>query len=97
MNNPPGDDDIADLLPWYVNGTLDLELQDRVDEYLARSPAARAEELWLRQVRAKLKDAAPARPHDAGLDRLSAMIRAERTGKLVNLATLASLTWPPKR
>lgn len=86
MNDPPGDDETADLLPWYVNETLAPELQERVERYIARSPAARAEELWLRQLRVQLQDAALARPHDAGLDKLTAMIRAQRMGRLVTLA-----------
>lgn len=78
MDAPPGDDDIADLLPWYVNATLEPELQDRVARHLAHSLRYRAEELWLQQLSAKLKEAAPARPPDAGLDKVTAMVRAQR-------------------
>jgi anti-sigma factor RsiW len=85
MNAPPDDDDVIHLLPWYVNGTLEPELQDRVARHLAHSPRCRAEELWLQQLRAELKGAAPTRSRDAGLDKLTALIRAQRMGKLVTL------------
>ena len=42
------DQEIAELLPWYVNGTLDDSETREVEAYLERSPEARAELAELR-------------------------------------------------
>lgn len=80
--------ELRDLLPWYVNRTLDAATSEEIDLLAGRSPLVRAEVLWLGQLRSQVRqfrDQAEQRPDDAGLDTLLALIHAEDTGKVVRL------------
>lgn len=68
-----------ELIPWYVNDTLDPAERDRVETHLATCAACRAEvELCEKLVAAggRPEDLAPA-PHPAQIDRLVERIAAE--------------------
>lgn len=80
--------ELRDLLPWYVNRTLDAATSEEIDLLAGRSPLVRAEVLWLGQLRSQVRqfrDQAEQRPDDAGLDTLLALIHAEDAGKVVRL------------
>jgi hypothetical protein len=74
------------LLPWYVNGTLDIASRRALDHEIAESPALRSEVVWLRLVRSQIREQTQAevaqRSESAGLDTLMALVRAEQSGKL---------------
>lgn len=84
----PSEQELRDLLPWYVNGTLDEAARAGIDSLLERSPLVRGELLWLMQLRSQIRqfrEEAEARPEDAGLDTLMALVHGERSGKVVRL------------
>lgn len=74
-----------ELLPWYVNGTLDAARRKLVDEQLAQSPALRTELDWLRKLDRDIDETTSIPGGDLGLGRLMSRIDAEREGKLVPL------------
>lgn len=68
-----------ELIPWYVNGTLEPAERDRVEAHLAVCPDCRAEADLCRELveaGGRPEDLAPA-PHPAQLDRLVDRIAAE--------------------
>jgi hypothetical protein len=83
--------DIHTLLPWYVNGSLDIETRRAVDKELAQSPNLRNEVVWLRLVRSQIHEQTQieikARSDSAGLDTLMAMVHGEQSGKVLPLST----------
>lgn len=110
MNNDtkhPGDtgeQDVRELLPWYVNGTLDDSEHGTLESHLQQWPHLRGEVTWLTQLRqqigAQRHDLATQPVAGAGLDTLMALIRAEQSGKVVPLrvkqaAWLAAPRWVP--
>lgn len=83
---------ISDMMPWYVNDTLDDASRRQLENVLEKSPSAQAEVSWLQRLREhiqgdKEKSSLPAA--DAGLDRLMALIAAEKSGKVTTIAPLA--------
>ncbi|MDZ7736090.1 MAG: hypothetical protein U5P41_08295 [Gammaproteobacteria bacterium] len=74
-------DDTAELLPWYVNGTLSEDEKTRVDAYLDDYPEARKELELLRQVAAHSIEDQPEPPGELGLTRLRRDIRRQDHGK----------------
>lgn len=86
--------DIHTLLPWYVNGTLDVETRRAIDRELAQSPSLRGEVVWLRLVRSQVREQTQieldTRSDSAGLDTLMALVHAERSGKVSPLPTRMS-------
>lgn len=68
-----------ELLPWYVNGSLEAESRQWIEAQLATHPELHAElrltEALQTQTRAAVPEVAP----DLGLDRLMQRIHAERT------------------
>jgi hypothetical protein len=82
--------ELRELLPGYVNHTLDAAARNEIDLLVGRSPLVRSELAWLRRLRGQIQLSrleADHRPPDAGLDTLLALVRAERSGKLVQLRT----------
>ena len=77
------------LLPWYVNGTLDVAARRALDQEIEHSAALRSEVVWLRLVRSQIREQAQAdidqRSDDAGLDTLMALVHAEQSGKVLPL------------
>ncbi|MCX8003910.1 MAG: hypothetical protein N2688_02975 [Burkholderiaceae bacterium] len=68
----------AELLPWYVNGTLDAADRAWVEEYLRGHPEARAELAWYRSFQSRIRESAPTAPPTIGLARTLALIRGDR-------------------
>ncbi|HXF44910.1 MAG TPA: hypothetical protein VNK91_02210 [Burkholderiaceae bacterium] len=68
----------AELLPWYVNGTLDAADRAWVEDYLRQHPEARAELAWYQSLQAKIHDSVPAVPPTIGLAKTLALIRGDR-------------------
>jgi hypothetical protein len=77
------------MLPWYVNGSLDLQTHQRMTSELARWPIFEAELAWLRALRHQLQRDRSAcnteRSDSAGLDSLMALVRGEQLGTVVPL------------
>ncbi len=67
-----------ELLPFYVNDTLDEAERDWVDAYLREHPKSAAELQWYRSLEETIKRDVPAVPAEIGLDKAMARIRAER-------------------
>jgi hypothetical protein len=86
---------ITDMLPSYVNNTLDEASRRRLENLMQSSPSLRAEVSWLRQVREHVQSDKAQRQQpaaDAGLDRLMTLIAAEKSGKVSSIAPLSSLS-----
>lgn len=67
-----------ELLPFYVNETLDDAERDWVDAYLREHPKSAAELQWYRTLQQTMQRDAPAVSAEIGLDKVMARIRAER-------------------
>jgi anti-sigma factor RsiW len=77
MNTPK--DHPIELLPWYVNGSLDGEELQEVESHLESCEHCRSEVAFLQSVRQEVKAAGEAAaPGDLGLQRLLRTVRAER-------------------
>lgn len=66
-----------DLLPWYVNGTLQPEAQRAVERHLAACVACRDEVAVLQQLRAQVKATRVQAPGELGLARLLRQVARE--------------------
>lgn len=77
------------LLPWYVNGTLDVDTFGYLEVQLEQSSLLQAEVAWLRLLRTQIRDVSCAevspRSTSAGLDTLMALIHGEQSGKVAPL------------
>lgn len=71
-------DRFAELLPWYVNGSLEAADRAWVDSYLAQHPEARAELAWYQSLQTRIHETVPAVPATIGLARAMNLIRADR-------------------
>lgn len=69
---------VQELLPWFVMGTLDDDDRAAVEQHLAACAACRDEIAWHRQMR----DANLARPPERDVDRAFAALRAKLPGAL---------------
>jgi hypothetical protein len=67
-----------ELLPFYVNETLDEADRAWVDAYLREHPKSAAELQWYRTLQDTMKRDAPAVSAEVGLDKVMARIRGER-------------------
>ncbi|UTA48948.1 hypothetical protein L1F30_05225 [Simiduia sp. 21SJ11W-1] len=63
-------EDLSELLPWYVNGSLTEAEKQRVDAWLAQSEQARAELAALRAIQQQIKHQGQAQASDLGWARL---------------------------
>ena len=72
------DDRFAELLPWYVNGSIDAADRAFVDSYLAEHPDARAELAWYESLQTRMRETVPAVPATIGLERAMKKIRADQ-------------------
>jgi hypothetical protein len=68
----------AELLPWYVNGSIDAADRAWVDSYLRDHPEARAELAWFESLQTRIKETIPAVPATIGLARAMHLIRGDR-------------------
>jgi len=71
-------DRFDELLPFYVNDTLDQADRAWVDDYLREHPKSAAELQWYRTLRETMQRDTPAVSAEVGLDKVMARIRAER-------------------
>lgn len=71
------DPQLLQMLPWYVNGTLDDADRARVDDWLRTDPAAAAELAWFQSLQQKVRADAPDVSDEIGLARTLQRIRAE--------------------
>jgi len=67
-----------ELLPFYVNGSLDDNDRAWVDEYLREHPKSAAELQWYRTLLDTMQRDAPAVSAEVGLDKVMARIRGQR-------------------
>lgn len=81
--------DVQELLPWYVNGTLEEAEKQAVDEYLADHADAREDLEFLTTVRNTLQQRSVQSPGELGLKRLQRRIAQDRK------ATQKSRWWQP--
>jgi len=70
-------DRFDELLPFYVNDTLDETDRAWVDAYLREHPKSAAELQWYRTLQETMQRDAPAVSAEVGLDKVMARIRAE--------------------
>ena len=82
-----------ELLPWYLNGTLDASRRQLVDEQLAQSAELRAELDWLRKLDSDIDETTSIPSGDLGLARLMSRISAEQEGKVVPLKRAERPRW----
>lgn len=82
-----------ELLPWYLNGTLDAPRRLLVEAQLARSTALREELEWLRKLDHDLEGTLPIPEGDLGLGRLMNRIEAQGEGTLVPLKRPQRRRW----
>ncbi|HTT09791.1 MAG TPA: hypothetical protein VMG60_02785 [Burkholderiaceae bacterium] len=68
----------AELLPWYVNGSIDAADRAWVDRYLTDHPDARAELAWYQSLQKRIQETVPAVPATLGLSRAMNLIRGDR-------------------
>jgi len=71
-------DRFDELLPFYVNDTLDETDRAWVDAYLREHPKSAAELQWYRTLQETIERDTPAVSAEIGLDKVMARIRAER-------------------
>jgi anti-sigma factor RsiW len=71
-------DRFNELLPWYVNGTLDDADRTWMEQHLAAHAEAREELAWFRSLQAQMRQDAPAVPQSIGLARTLRLIRGDR-------------------
>jgi hypothetical protein len=71
-------DRFSELLPWYVNGTLNAEDRAWVERYVAEHPEARAELDWFRSLQTRIQESAPAVPLTVGLAKTMQLIRGDQ-------------------
>ncbi len=67
-----------ELLPFYVNDTLDTADREWVDAYLREHPKSAAELQWYRTLQDTMQRDTPAVSAEVGLDKVMARIRGER-------------------
>ena len=87
--------ELRQLLPWYVNGTLDVATQRDMDSLINDSPLVVSEVAWLRLLRQQIQslpeESAQHSP-SVGLDTLLSMVRAAQSGKLKSLPLRSRLS-----
>lgn len=75
-----------ELLPFYVNGTLQGEERDWMERELAQHADARAELDAVRALHSQVRQSLPEVPDTIGLDQVMGRIRADQPGVLERLA-----------
>jgi anti-sigma factor RsiW len=68
----------AELLPWYVNGSIDATDRAWVDRYLSEHPDARAELSWYQSLQTRIRESVPAVPATIGLSKAMNLIRGDK-------------------
>ena len=68
---------LNELLPFYVNGTLDDDEREQVERYLQAQPEAQAEVQWLRSLQTRVREDVPPVSSEVGLERALRRIHTE--------------------
>jgi hypothetical protein len=71
-------DRFNELLPWYINGTLDEADRAWMERHLADHADAREELEWFRSLQTHMRQDTPAVPQTIGLARTMHLIRGDR-------------------
>ena len=71
-----------DLLPWFVNHTLEPQLNRMVEDHLQHCRRCKQEVTWLRQVRTGIQSSSAPPPGELGLKRLFHRLQDEKTDML---------------
>ncbi len=87
---PESQQSFLELLPWYVNGTLDGNDRRSMEYCLATYPDCRSELEWMEGVANQVRGESIQLNEQAGLDRLMSMVRAQESGKLLMLPRLSA-------
>ena len=74
-------DRFTELLPWYVNGTIDPSDRAWVDAQLRAHPEAAAELCWYESLQVRIRENEPQVSADIGIDKAFAKIRREQEGE----------------
>ncbi len=90
---PAQENDIEELLPWYVNGTLSADERQRVETHLASHPDADEEVRFLQALRASVKQT-ELPVDELGWRRLQRTMRADPTAETTTQATVTSISSP---
>ena len=80
-----------ELLPFYVNGSLQGEEREWMERQLAEHADARAELEACRALQSRIRRSLPEVPATLGLDKAMARIRGDRPGRLDRFAALLGL------
>lgn len=83
-----------ELLPWYVNGTLDASGRQWIEGQLERYPELRAEVDWTASLQQRMREATPEFAPEPGLDKLMARIHHERETSLTPVTARAEAPRP---
>jgi hypothetical protein len=96
MGTGKSEQDLDELLPWYINQSLSPEEAERVEAYLETSEKARQEVEFLRNLRRQVKDISAARPPgEFGLKRLQRDISRGRQDRITKNYRARSRWWRP--
>ena len=83
-----------EMLPWYVNGTLDADGRSWLEQTLEKHPELGDETKWMESLQKRMREAAPEVSAELGFDRLMARIRHEReTTPAPRAASSAVQSW----
>ncbi len=74
-------------LPWYINGTLDVESTREIERAISSSPQLRAEVDWLKSIQHKMREEKAQVADDVGLDQFNALINNEQKGKVISMSS----------
>jgi hypothetical protein len=80
QTTPIDDQELNQLLPWYVNGTLNDDELRRVEDYLAVNASARTQVEFLQRLRDEVRGETVGSPGAFGHKRLQAAIASETQG-----------------
>ncbi len=81
------DEELINLLPWYINGTLSTSERDAVEGLLERSEKAREEHGFLLSLSRQVASESPQAPSELGWKRLQRDIRAEKQAAAKHAST----------
>lgn len=85
---------LSELLPWYINRSLDPTIHREIEQALSSSPELRGELHWLESLKKNMGESIALPANDIGLDRLHMLIKADRDGKV---RALPSRRWAWQR
>jgi hypothetical protein len=90
MMDPQTKKRFSEMLPWYVNGTLEDESRQWFEAQLTANPELRSELSWTQSLQQRICESIPEVSPELGLDKLMARIRHERTAISATRAPVAA-------